>query len=312
MPNEVLFHERVPNTKVGIKEFFTRCKKQGVLLSESLFCMEHTGVYNNILLDFIAKSKYSVWVEQAVQIKKSLGVQRGKSDKVDSQRIGEYALRYADRCKLWSPPRIHVLKLKKLTTLRKGLIKSKTSLAQGISEYKVFEKVELCKLASVFIQPAIDKLSVQIKKVELEISKVIKEDSVLNGLNEIVTSVKGIGVVISSEIIVVTNEFKDVQEAKKFACYSGVAPFEHSSGTSVRGRSRVSSMANKNIKQLLHMASMVSVQKPGELQEYYKRKVSEGKNKMSVLNAIRNKLIHRIFACVRDGRMYEKKLEPIV
>ena len=65
-------------------------------------------------------------------------------------------------------------------------------------------------------------------------------------------------------------------------------------------------MANKNIKTLLHMAALSSVRMQGDIQDYYKRKVSEGKNKMSVLNAIRNKLVLRIFACVNQNREYEK------
>ena len=65
-------------------------------------------------------------------------------------------------------------------------------------------------------------------------------------------------------------------------------------------------MANKNIKTLLHMAALSTIKKRGDLQEYYIRKVAEGKNKMSVLNAIRNKLILRIFACVNQNRVYEQ------
>lgn len=58
------------------------------------------------------------------------------------------------------------------------------------------------------------------------------------------------------------------------------------------------------------MAALAVVSKPGGLAEYYQRKVEQGKNKMSVINAIRNKIIHRIFACVRDNRKYEKNYMP--
>jgi transposase len=94
-----------------------------------------------------------------------------------------------------------------------------------------------------------------------------------------------------------------------------VAPFEHSSGSSVRagppgGRSRVSQHARKRppggpVKFLFHLAAMSAVRVKGELQVYYQRKVAEGKNKMSVLNAVRNKIIHRICAVVRRGEKYD-------
>ena len=60
------------------------------------------------------------------------------------------------------------------------------------------------------------------------------------------------------------------------------------------------------MKALLHLAAMSAVNCTGEIREYYLLKVEEGKNKMLVLNAVRNKLIHRIFACVRNNRKYEK------
>ena len=112
--------------------------------------------------------------------------------------------------------------------------------------------------------------------------------------------------VTASYILVTTNEFININNPKKYACYRGVVPFEHSSGSSVRGKTRVSQMANKNIKTLLHLAALSTINMQGDLHEYYNRKVAEGKNKMSVLNAIRNKLILRVFACVNQNREYEK------
>ena len=107
-------------------------------------------------------------------------------------------------------------------------------------------------------------------------------------------------------LITTTNEFLSITEAKKYACYSGVAPFEHSSGSSVRGKTKVSHMANKKTKTLLHLAALSAIQVKGEIKEYYKRKVEQGKNKMSVLNAVRNKIIQRVFACVKKDRFFEK------
>ena len=114
---------------------------------------------------------------------------------------------------------------------------------------------------------------------------------------------------VAIEVIITTNEFKNFETAKQFACYSGVVSLEYSSGTSVRGKTRVSRMAKISVKTVLHMAALSAVSMKGELQDYFIRKVSEGKNKMSVINAIRNKLILRIFACIKNNRPYEKIYE---
>jgi transposase len=137
----------------------------------------------------------------------------------------------------------------------------------------------------------------------------IGSDERLAKLFKYVSSVKGVGFVTAVHIIVSTNEFISISEPKKFACYAGVVPFEHSSGTSVRGKTRVSKLANKNIKTLLHLSALTAIRKDGDLHEYYNRKLAEGKNKMSVINAIRNKIVLRIFACVRNEKQYEKNFQ---
>lgn len=154
-------------------------------------------------------------------------------------------------------------------------------------------------------QSSINPLQKAIKKVELDIKALVKTDPVLNELFNIVTSVPGVGQVTASKVIAVTNEFTNITEAKKFACYAGVAPFEHTSGTSIRGKSRVSHKACKPAKHALHMAALTVIRYDNEFGKYYQRKVEEGKPKMSVLNAVRNKIILRIFACVRDQRKYD-------
>lgn len=109
-------------------------------------------------------------------------------------------------------------------------------------------------------------------------------------------------------MIVKTNEFKSISEPRKLACYSGVAPFSNSSGTSIFGRNRVSVFANKGLKRLLHMAAMRTIQMENDFSIYYQRKVKEGKNKMSVLNAVRNKIIHVIFALIKNQNFYQNRL----
>jgi len=89
---------------------------------------------------------------------------------------------------------------------------------------------------------------------------------------------------------------------------AAVAPFEYSSGTSIKGRPGTSSFANKVLKYDLHMAAMSAIRHCPELKAYYQRKREEGKDKMKILNAIRNKLLHRIVAVVKRGTPYEERI----
>lgn len=81
--------------------------------------------------------------------------------------------------------------------------------------------------------------------------------------------------------------------------------FLYTSGSSLRSQNRVSLRADKSIKSLLHLAAVaIAHRKDGELKEYFLRKVEEGKNKMTVINAIRAKLVSRMFSVIKNDRYY--------
>jgi transposase len=105
-------------------------------------------------------------------------------------------------------------------------------------------------------------------------------------------------------LFVFTRGFSAFENGKQLACYCGVVPFNKLSGTSVRYKPGVSPFANKKLKKLLHLCALAALRFDTGLKAYYERKVAEGKNKMSIINAIRNKLILRIFAVLRDDRSY--------
>jgi transposase len=284
--------------------------------------MEHTGIYNAHVLQVLMKHDSAIWLEAAMCIKTSLGFTRGKNDKVDSYRIARYAYLHQDEMRpggapLWAPKREVVKQLAHLTTLRKRLMKTKIALIQPLMETKSFLGKAAFQVEKSVTDPVIRATERQLKQVERQrgrpaIEALIKADEQLYQLFDLITSVEAIGPVTAGHILVVTNEFKNFTCPKKFACYAGtaaatVAPFENSSGSSIRGKSQVSPWANKESKRLLHMAAMSAINMQGD-----HRKVAEGKNKMAVLNAVRNKLIKRIFAVVNRGTKYEKNYTPML
>jgi len=293
------------NNLAGIVKLEEFLKKQGLIMNETLFCMEHTGIYCRLLSQYLVENNYNVWLEMPVQIIRSLGVQRGKNDHVDAIRIAEYACLKKDKAVLWQPPREVVIQINDLLTLRERLIESRKSLKQPIKEFNDAG----FKTTANFIQnrcsSTLYSLDKEIEQIEKELDKLIRKDSNLKKLFKLVTSVPGIGKITALTLLYFTNEFKLYTNANQLACYCGVAPFEHTSGTSVKGRSRVSSFANKRLKKLLHMVAMTSIQFDKQLSQYYQRKVSEGKNRMLVINAIRNKILHRLCAVINRGTPYQ-------
>jgi transposase len=151
-------------------------------------------------------------------------------------------------------------------------------------------------------------LDKSIADIDSKIEKLIASDNILSNQHKLLCSIDGIGTVIATNMIIETNAFQDF-DGRSFCCYAGVAPFEYTSGSSIISRRRVSHKAHKKFKSLLHLAaiSVAAAKKDGELHEYYLRKIAEGKNKMSVLNAIRGKLILRMFVVIKENRPYQKE-----
>ncbi|WP_332367726.1 transposase [Spirosoma telluris] len=202
-------------------------------------------------------------------------------------------------------PRQVISKLDRLTAQRARLTKAIKLLKTPLSNTEGFISKDDQKANLQACQQSLKALKSDLKATDKSIAEVIESDAELKHLFERVTSIKGISQTTAVEVIITSNEFKSITDPKKYACYAGVVPFEHSSGQR-KGKAKVSQMANKKVKSLLHLAALSAIQHCQELKLYYERKVAAGKNKMLVINNVRNKLVLRIFACVRDDRNYDE------
>ena len=273
----------------------------------TLFCMEHMGIYTQNLVKYLMSRGGKVWLESSLHIKRSIGLVRGKSDKIDAERIARFAMVHQQQAKLVKLTHPTLQRLQYLMRLRARLLKSKQSQELAISETEHFDKKAAHEMKRLS-KTALEGMSKSLKAVEEKMLEVIHMDREVRALYELITSVKCVGKVLATDLIVYTHGFTRMLDGKKLACYCGVAPFEYSSGTSIKGSPGTSSFANRVLKYHLHMAAMSAIRHCPELKEYYQRKREEGKGKMSILNAIRNKLLHRIVAVVKRGTPYQDKI----
>lgn len=307
--SQVMIHNVFSNDAKGIKEMADFLKKTfaGYHHNVTLFCMESTGMYCNALLSFFKEASANVWVENAIQIKRSSGIVRGKQDKTDAHRIAMYAYKNADTARLWKPAREVMEQIRNLTSLRDRMVQTQKKLQTPIDELEAVGEKKMAELLAKSISKSLKAIDADIKEIELKITDLMNKDESLHHLFKLVTSVVGIGFVTATNLIIHTNEFTIMKDSRKLACFCGVAPFAHQSGTSIRGKTRVSHMANKKLKTNLHMASLSAVKFDNELKAYYERKVAAGKHKMSVLNAVKCKLLARVVSVVNNNKEYVKK-----
>ena len=295
-------HKKFENTTSGIRSLINHAGSlQSSHTSKILFCLEHTGVYAMPLCSGLSEQKLDYALVPAIEIKRSLGLQRGKNDKADAKAIAKYALLHQHEIKLFSLPEKDLLRLKLMLTHRDRLVESRKAFMVAAAETKSFLDKNICKEVIADSKQMVLHINKRIKKTEKSIIEIVNSSQELKKIYDLITSVPGIGMQIAISLIVTTRCFSCFRESRQLACYAGVAPFEYRSGSSIRGRTKVSHMANKKIKSLLHMGAIVAIRNDKQLKEYYYRKVQQGKNAMCVINAVRNKLIARIFAVVNRG-----------
>ena len=298
-------HQIFENKEKDVKKMLQWLVSQKVNLAEAVFCMEYTGLYSHVVAEALVKNHCLVWLEMPVVIIRSMGLQRGKNDKTDALKIALFAYKNRENIKVWTPSREEIILMKDLLSLRERLVKMITGLNTPMKELKDVGQKKRSGHLRLLCKQSLIAIKTDITRIEKELDDLVKNDIRLSELFGLLTSIPGIGKVTAWYLIVTTNEFISFKSAKKLACNVGVVPFEHQSGTSVRGRSRVSKMANKQLKNLLHLGALSLIKKDNEFKLYYDRKVGEGKNKMLVLNSIRNKLVHRVMAVVNRGAPYQ-------
>ncbi|WP_176852193.1 transposase, partial [Mucilaginibacter sp. OK268] len=253
----------IKNEVKPILQFFRSYQK-----AELLIAMENTGRYNWPLYEALAQLHHRVFVVPALHIKKSIGLVRGKSDKADALRIALFIEKHHYDLPQWKPSSVAIEKMKVLLTERTYRMKVKRQLLSQKADYPKMKKLGLDKSLLAMNKKMADLANEQIKQIEHAIQDLIRNDEQLAKQATLIRSVPGVGKVLCWMMLAKTAGFTTITEPRKMACYSGVVPFDHQSGTSIRGKSKVSVYADKAIKSVLHLAAMSAIRLKNDLGEY--------------------------------------------
>ena len=275
---------------------------------EMVFALEHTGLYSLNLSSFLHEHGYQFALLPGLEVKRSQGIRRGKSDKTDAKAIAEYLFEKKEKIKLYQMPSKPLLQLKRLASFRERLVKERAAFKGRLKEYKAFLTAQEHQVIFQAHQRIIACLNKYITIVEQEIQQLIKQNQELFTQFKLITSIKGVGTQTAVMAIILTGGFTQFESWRKFASYAGIAPFPNQSGT-FKGKNKISHLANKRIKTLLSLCAVSAIQHNPEMKMYYQKRLEEGKNKMSTLNIIRNKLLARIFAVIERKTPYVDTLK---
>jgi len=298
-------HLKISNNEEGFEQMICWISKQlSVDQSDWLFGLEHTGVYIIRLCEFLEKEGFDYLIESALRLKQSLGIKRAKSDKTDAKDIAEYIYLRREKLTMSKLPDSNLMELQALYAQRRLFVKHKVSLNNSTKERSHFVGAQYAQTLLEDSAQVIEIIEQKIKKTESRMKQIIQNDATLKEQFKLITSVKGIGLINAVLFLIQTRKFTTFTDPRKYAAHAGTAPFGQQSGTTLNRQPKVSHMANKHLKAMLTQAANTAVQHDRELKQYYQRKLEQGKNKFSVLNAVKNKLIHRVFAVVKRGTPY--------
>jgi len=225
---------------------------------------------------------------------------RGKTDQQDALRIAQYAYRFCDKATLWKPEEKIISQLKELQSKRDLLVKSYRMLKQAVEKN------------DPDVQQPLKSLLKAIDKIEIKIEMLIKTDEKLVGQYRLLQSIPGIGKVVATSLLITTKGFTNLTDPRKLACYVGIAPFPYRSGSSINYKDRVSKLGDQRLKALINLSAWNAIRSIPLLKDYFERKIAQGKHKLSVINAIRNKLIAMALSVIRRNQPFAKDYFPLV
>lgn len=290
-PKEIK-HDRIGNDEKSICKFLKTIKEKNVL-----FCMEDTGVYGLPLCYCLEKLQVDYAVVPAIHIKRSKGLQRGKSDKADAKDIAHYVFTHAPEIELHRLPEDYLKELKLLLAERDKLVAAVKMFELTEESLQYFSK-ETAHATRKNNLTTLRQLKKQLSSIEDALKDLITKNETMNEQMELLQSIPGIGPQTAMLLMSYTHCFTSFDNWRQLACYAGIAPFEYQSGTSIKGKTKVSHFAQKRLKSAIHLAALSSKRYDIEMKNYFDKKVAEGKNKMLVINAVRCKLIARVFAVI--------------
>lgn len=298
--------EKIENDKKRIIGLIKHLKKESDG-GKVWVCFEHTGNYGLVLASVLSEFDIDYSMVPSLEILRSSGIVRGKTDAVDAKRIAMYLAVNNYKLKPTKLPSDEIMKIKTLLTLRQQYVKIRTQFKNSVKSLKISAKIIPLRDEIKQQEKEISRYDSLIKKIEIQIKDIIKTNEQLYENYKKIIDILGIGLIIASLFLVSTNNFTAFDNPRKFNCYCGLAPFEHSSGTSVKGRTKTSNYRNKELKAALFKAAITAIAHDKEINLYYNRKISEGKHKMSVINAVSCKIVYRVFSVVNRDEPYLRR-----
>ena len=295
-------HDQYSNNGQGFSKF----KK--LLPAGALVVMEATGYYHYLLAQYLSKNGVDCAVVNPLSIKRfvQMRLAKVKTDKADAAAIRDFAT--INEVSLYSPLDRVQAECLQLFRLLENYKKQLTAVKNkqhgentlGRPSKHVYHSLKRTR----------KHLEREIKKIETEVLDLVKKEYEQQII--LLKSIPGLGIKTILFLIVTTSGFSRFENASQLCSYAGITPTERTSGSSVRGRARISKVGNKRLRNLLFMCSFTACQHNEACKNQFDRIVNKGKSKKLALLAVSNKLLRQAFAIVKSGVPYQAEYRSVL
>jgi transposase len=295
-----LKHKVFANNAAGFAQLHEWLEKQGVKQVHA--CLEATGTYGEALSHYLHDRGHRVSVMNPAAIKAFAAsrLSRTKTDRVDAELIARFCL--AHQPPAWTPPAPEVRELQALVRRLESLIEMRVAeenrLSAGLTVVAVRTSVE----------EMIAHLKEQITRTEKLLRKHIDKHPGLKQQSALLNSIPGIANTTAALLLAEVPNIKHYRSARQVAAFAGLVPRERQSGSSVKGRVRLSKIGNARLRKALYFPAITALRCSPFFQQWAEGLRARGKSKMSVIGATMRKLIHIAYGVLKSGRPFDPEL----
>ena len=299
-------HVQVENNNKGFCLFARWAKDKGMVAGQIRLCMEFTGLYGHEFRRWLEQEGITYYMVPPKKMHRFAvpenvhGLGHVKTDRMDAYKIAIYCYKNSMDLRPSRLPSESFFALRRLLAERRQYVRQRQLYKQHRHDIGVYESEDSAKRRDSVSKSLLK----SIHGVEDEMDRIMLSDPAIRKNYDLLTSVIGVGRVIAVTAIVLTENFTAITNPRSYANYVCVAPYPRESGVSVRGRTRTSSEGVRQAKADLSVSALCAIQNDPTIKAYWKRKKADGKHSGVVLNAIKFKLIERMFAVVRRGKPY--------
>ena len=302
---DIYAHKSFPNTSKGFVALLEWIKKLTNEAVEVGYVMEATGVYHESLAYLLHQQNRKVSIVLPNKISnyfRTLDV-KTVTDKTASEAIARFGLeRKLDN---WKPPSPTFKKLRQLTRERDQLVQTRTAAKNQLHAEQA--EAEPNKSSVARVKKQIVFFDKQEQEIKTEIAALVNKDESVKKKIKWITSIPGVGLLTAATVLAETNGFELIRNKKQLTSYAGLDIKEKQSGTSVKGKPRISKKGNKYLRKAMHLPALAAIRSDGRFKAIFARLVSKHGIKMKAAVAAQRKLLELIYIVYKTENLYDKE-----